>query len=141
MGSSADKPFGLLYFFGFLHLRVALAASRFPPQAHLARPSSTCLTFPATHFLIHRTSRISSPYYYHSIAIEFDSHACPRQLRIMSEESPAPPAVAADAGDSRAAAAESEPAQKQGNGKPSETEEKEKPTGNYCTNGGNAIAV
>jgi hypothetical protein len=54
----------------------------------------------------------------------------------MSEESPATPAVAADAGDSRAAAAESkpasttiEPAQKQDDSKPSETEEKEKPTG------------
>lgn len=60
----------------------------------------------------------------------------PRQLRIMSEESPATPAVAADAGDSRAAAAEHKPesttivsAQKQDDGKPSETEEKEKPTG------------
>jgi hypothetical protein len=54
----------------------------------------------------------------------------------MSEESPATPAVAADAGDSRAAAAESkpesttiEPAQKQDDGKPSETGEKGKLTG------------
>lgn len=54
----------------------------------------------------------------------------------MSEESPATPAVAADAGDSRAAAAESKPesttiesVQKQDDGKQSDTEEKERPTG------------
>ncbi|KUL84422.1 hypothetical protein ZTR_08779 [Talaromyces verruculosus] len=53
----------------------------------------------------------------------------------MSEESPATPTVAADAGDSRAAAAESkpesttvEPVQKQDDGKASETEEKGKST-------------
>lgn len=54
----------------------------------------------------------------------------------MSEESPATPAVAADAGDSRAAAAEPkpestivEPVHKQDDSKLSEGEKKEQPTG------------
>lgn len=122
-----------LYFFGFLHLRVALAASRLPPQAHLCAtflhlpnltPSSTRPRTSHLSIIITQLQHIQTPNPYL------------RPLRIMSEESPATPAVAADAGDSRAAAAESkpesttvEPAQKQDDGKPSETEEKGKSTG------------
>ena len=54
----------------------------------------------------------------------------------MSDESPATPAVAADAGDSRAAADDNKPetttaesAQKQDDAKPSEADGKEEPTG------------